>query len=266
MTRTLLALILALAWAPRVAAHQLDEYLQAARLALAKNRVGIELDLSPGVSIAPQIFAIVDSDGDGRAAPQEIERYARRVIEDLSLRVDGRSCPVTLTRAEASSWSEIQEGTGRFRVEALAEMPVLKKGRHHIEFENLHQSANAVYLVNPLKPQEDDIVIRGQRRDVLQRSIDLDVEVRSAVEPVTWLSLACAGLIALVVAGARRSTHLVENPHNRDAAERSHQHGICSTSWNTRTPAVTPASASSSSGVRTTCTWCRSSKTSTRSS
>ena len=31
-------------------------------------------------------------------------------------------------------------------------------------------------------------------------------------------------------------------------------------------PTVTPASASSSSGARTTCTWCRSSKTSTRSS
>ena len=40
----------------------------------------------------------------------------------------------------------------------------------------------------------------------------------------------------------------------------------CSTSWNTRTQTVTPVSASSSSGARTTCTWCRSSKTSTRSS
>src|SRR3954466_6655467 len=38
----------------------------------------------------------------------------------------------------------------------------------------------------------------------------------------------------------------------------------CSTSWSTRTPTGTPASASSSSSARTTCTWCRSSRMSTR--
>jgi nickel/cobalt transporter (NicO) family protein len=203
MTRTLLALVLALAWAPRVEAHQLDEYLQAARLALSMDRVAIELDLTPGVSIAPQIFAIVDSDGNGRASPQEIERYARAVIDDLSLRVDGRPYSMTLTRAEAPSWTEIQEGTGTFRVEAFAEMPGLKQGRHRLAFENRHHTADAVYLVNALKPEDNDILIHAQSRDVLQHSIDVDVEVTTAVEPATWLSLACAGLLALVVARRR---------------------------------------------------------------
>jgi hypothetical protein len=34
--------------------------------------------------------------------------------------------------------------------------------------------------------------------------------------------------------------------------------GDLSTFWNTRIPTVAPASAASSSGARTTCTWCRS--------
>ena len=203
MTRTLLALVLALAWVPRVEGPQLDEYLQAARLALLRDRVAIELDLTPGVSIAPQIFAIVDSDGNGQASPQEIERYARRVIDDLSLRVDGHQCPVTLTRAESPSWVEIQEGTGTFRVEAFAKIPVLKRGRHRIAFENQHHAVNAVYLVNALKPADDRIQIAAQKRDVLQHSIDVDVEVTTAVEPAAWLSLACAGLVVLVVARRR---------------------------------------------------------------
>ena len=39
-----------------IAAHRLDEYLQAARIAVDVDRVGVELDLTPGVAIAPSVM------------------------------------------------------------------------------------------------------------------------------------------------------------------------------------------------------------------
>ena len=65
MTRLGLAMLCAVALAPRVDAHQLDEYLQAARLDLSRDRVGVEIDLTPGMAIAPQIIALIDVDADG---------------------------------------------------------------------------------------------------------------------------------------------------------------------------------------------------------
>jgi hypothetical protein len=39
-----------------VRGHRLDEYLQAARLSLASERVALEIDLTPGIAIAPGII------------------------------------------------------------------------------------------------------------------------------------------------------------------------------------------------------------------
>jgi hypothetical protein len=203
MSRTLLALALVTGWIARAEAHQLDEYLQAARLGLSKDRIAIELDLTPGVSVAARIFAMIDADGNGRADPEEIEDYARLVLADLSLQVDDRVYPLTLTRAESPSWSETQEGMGRIRIEAFARMPVLGPGRHRVSFENVHQSRMGVYLVNALKSEGTDLLIRGQNRDVLQHSIDLDLEVTNTAAPALWLSFACVALTALVVARRR---------------------------------------------------------------
>jgi hypothetical protein len=204
VNRVVLALALVLAWAPRAEVHQLDEYLQASRLGLARGRVTIELDLTPGMSIAPQIFAMVDGDGNGQVAPEEIERYAREVIGDLQLRVDDRRLPLTLTRAESPTWDEIREGTGQIRLEALADVPSLTRGRHRIAYENAHQSANGVYLVNALAPTSREIAIHAQHRDALQHSIDLDVDVTSASDWAIWLAFACVGLMMLLAVRLRR--------------------------------------------------------------
>jgi hypothetical protein len=59
-------------------AHRLDEYLQATRLSLDLDRVGVEIDLTAGVSLAAQIFASIDTDRDGRISIAEGEAYARR--------------------------------------------------------------------------------------------------------------------------------------------------------------------------------------------
>src|SRR2546423_14184044 len=98
MTRGLLTpgvLLCVLAWPLPAESHRRDEYLQATRLAFSRDRVVVELDLTPGVSVARQVFALIDRDGDNRVSPVEIEAYGQRVLQDVSLRIDGHVSTLT---------------------------------------------------------------------------------------------------------------------------------------------------------------------------
>ena len=182
------ALALVLAASVPVDGHQLDEYLQATRLSIARNRIVVDLTLTPGVSIAPRVFAAIDRDGDGRVSPPEIQDYARRVLEDLSLTLDGRRRPLALVRSESASWDEIQQGAGTIRVLAEAEAPALAPGAHLVRYENAHESASGVYLVNALAPSDTTIDIRSQRRDRMQHFIELNVDMGGATHALSALA------------------------------------------------------------------------------
>ncbi len=66
---------------PRLDAHRLDEYLQATRLSVALDRIELEIDLTPGVSIAERIVTAIDTDRDGRFSPAESDAYAAHGVE-----------------------------------------------------------------------------------------------------------------------------------------------------------------------------------------
>ena len=193
-----LALGLLLPGSAPAEAHRLDEYLQATRLGISRDRVVVELDLTPGVLVAAQVFAMIDRDGDARVSPVEIEGYARRVLRDLSLRVDDRPYALTLTRAESPSWDDIREGEGTIHLEAFAHT-ALARGVHRIRYENRHESTSGVFLVNALKPSTDAVAIRAQRRDVRQHAIDLNVDVGTSLDAAMWLMIPVGALAALLI-------------------------------------------------------------------
>lgn len=199
MRLCLLAIGVLLASPPPAESHQLDEYLQATRLAFSRDRVVVELDLTPGVSVAPQVFAMIDRNGDGLVSPVEIEAYARRVLQDLSLRIDDHPYSLTLVRAESPSSDELREGVGTIRLEAFAEAPLAQYGRHHVVYENAHEPATGVYLVNALMPSTTDVTLGANRRDVRQRRIELDVDIATPFETASWLILTGGALAAVLM-------------------------------------------------------------------
>src|SRR4051812_1427661 len=75
-------------------AHRLDEYLQATRVAIERDRVNLDIDLTPGVSIAGQVTAWIDVNRDGEISPLESLRYGRDVLSSLALSFDGATLPV----------------------------------------------------------------------------------------------------------------------------------------------------------------------------
>src|SRR2546428_291772 len=99
---TLIASIVVLLPFPATtSAHRVDEYLQATRLSLARDRIGLEIDLTPGVNVAQMIFAVINTDHDGRISQSEGRAYANQFLKQIVLDLDGQRQSLTLIRAGA---------------------------------------------------------------------------------------------------------------------------------------------------------------------
>jgi nickel/cobalt exporter len=183
MKRLLACCLCAFAFQATAAAHVLDEYVEAAQITLAPNGARVELRLVPGVEVADRIFALIDVDGDGQISAAEEQAYARRVLQDIALEVDGRRAPLALTGVEFPSRREMNEGTGAIRLDLAAEAALSTAGEHQLSFRNDHLPELGVYLVNALVPATNEIKISRQERDPLQRVMRLNFNVTPRVTP-----------------------------------------------------------------------------------
>lgn len=193
------ALVLLLLVPSVAGAHRLDEYLQAARVAVSMDAVIVELDLTPGASIARAIAARVDRDDNGAVSPREAEAYARAVIADLDLSVNRQVAPLTLTRVEAPAISEMLDGVGTIRLTVHADVAMPAASRRAIRFTNRHASGESVYLVNALTPTDRTIVLERQTRDVEQRTMELEYTVQHGqARALGWSVLGLSLVLGLV--------------------------------------------------------------------
>ena len=190
-----------------IAAHRRDEYLQASRLAIDPARVEIVLDLTPGIAVAEQVLADVDSNHDHAISPAEATAYASRVMETIALDVDGAPLRLELGDRTFPAREAMLNGEGTMRIRASASMPELSAGVHHLHYRNTHRPDLGVYLANALVPESPRIRITGQERDVDQRALTVDYELRDA--PVSLVPGLAAGVVAaaiwLAIARARRA-------------------------------------------------------------
>jgi len=174
MKRSLAAgvtLLIALATPAR--AHQLDEYVQASKISVGKDRVTVELRLTPGVKVLSRVLAAIDPNGDGVISRDEQGAYAERVRGDLSLTLDGMRLPLRLVALGFPGIDAMKEGLGEIRLDFDAVVSAGASERR-LTFENHHQSDVAVYLANALIPEDADIRITTQRRSYEQASFTLD--------------------------------------------------------------------------------------------
>jgi len=169
------------------AAHRLDEYLQATRIAVDRDRIALEIDLTPGATIAPAIVALIDRSDDGRITPSEAEAYGTRVLTELVLLLDGRQLPLTLNAVDIPPVGDMREGMGSIRIKASAiVINAARTGRHLLYYRNDHAPNAAVYLVNALMPDAAAISIGKQRRDERQREFRVEYDVTGRHLAVTW--------------------------------------------------------------------------------
>jgi hypothetical protein len=168
---------LLLVLASNVLAHRLDEYLQATRVSVTRDRVDLSIDLTPGVTIADQVLAVIDQDRDGRVSGDECTAYAQRFLKDVRIGLDGKVLVSGLVDAAFPALHEIKEGLGVIRIRATAPLAQLSVGNHALSLTNAHLPAISVYLVNALVPKDRAIRITKQTRDELQKDYRLEFGV-----------------------------------------------------------------------------------------
>jgi hypothetical protein len=179
--RAAFALLVLLAWP--AAAHRLDEYLQASLISLARDRVQIQLDLTPGVAVFPAVLAAIDTDHDGAISEAEQSAYAAQVLRDLSLAVNGEPVRLKLVSSRFPEIGEMKEGLGVIRLEVSADLRASWAGGYRqLNFQNHHQNAIAAYLVNSLVPDDPALWITGQSRDFRQSVYRVDY-IQSSANP-----------------------------------------------------------------------------------
>jgi hypothetical protein len=167
-----------------ILAHRLDEYLQATILSVDANRLDGSMRLVPGVAVSSVVIASIDTDGDGVISAAEQNAYALNVLQDLSLSMNGRALTPHLVSSEFPSIDEIREGIGEIHIGFIADLPNGDLNRHLV-FENRHDSAIAVYLVNTLVPADKNIHLTAQARNENQSLYQLDFVQSGTVQPTT---------------------------------------------------------------------------------
>lgn len=199
--------LIVLAGSPGMAeAHRLDEYLQATRVAIDVDCVGLEIDLTPGVSVAANVLAWLDTNGDGRISSAEGEAYARQVLGAVGLAVDGRRAALALIDSRFPDVRDMAGGSGVIRIQATAHIPSTGSGRHQLAYFNGHHPEMSVYLVNTLVPADPRIQVGGQQRDPAQHRLTVDYEVTAgrAWTHASWLLASIGGVGLLAVVRRRR--------------------------------------------------------------
>ena len=187
-----------------LSAHRLDEYLQAARVNLSRARVALEMDLTPGASVADTVLTLIDRDGDGAITPLEAESYGRAVLSDLSVEVDDLPIAMTLDHVEVPAIDEMRQGVGTIEVRATGDIAG-GTGRRQLHFTNHHQPRSSVYLVNALVPTDDAVTVVSQRRDARQQDVRIDYEVSSQWPRYLYWPAVGAVVLILLYSGRRKT-------------------------------------------------------------
>ena len=184
-----------------VSAHRVDEYLQAARIAIDPDRVQFELDLTPGIALAETILADIDRNRDGSLSSEEQGAYGSLVLNALTVDIDGTPVRAELAGASFPGADEMKRGEGTVRLQLTAPLPALSSGVHHLRFRNRHHPDRSVYLANALVPASDRVSVTAQRRDANRTELTIDYTLRAAPArpPAAWL---VGGLVAATALSA----------------------------------------------------------------
>lgn len=187
--------LLCIAISTRVAAHRLDECLQAARIAVDPGRITLELDVTPGVAIVDSLVPEIDRDRDGTIDAREQQDFIRRLLGSVDLSLDGRRLELTDRTATFPDLSALRTGEGMIRVRASVAVPTQSAGVHQVAFRNRYREDVSVYLANALVPDSNRVTITAQHHSAEQRELAIDYELHAETTAVPWPWILAAALL-----------------------------------------------------------------------
>lgn len=158
-------------------AHPLDVYLQATYITVAPSEIVVELDLTPGVLVAPQALVELDPDGDQEITDAEGRAYVDTILSQVVLQVDGEPMTLSITKIEMPTYLNIQAGYGTIRVFTTATLSDGTTGAHQISYANDYAPTGSAYQVNTFVENGATITLGSQNRDEIQQRLTVDFAI-----------------------------------------------------------------------------------------
>ena len=100
-----------------VFAHRLNEYLEVTTISLSREKVMMELRLTPGVAVAKEVLKGIDLNSDNRISAAEQRAYLLTLSRDISLTLDGRITALTPVSFSFPTTNDMKKGTGDILIE-----------------------------------------------------------------------------------------------------------------------------------------------------
>jgi hydrogenase/urease accessory protein HupE len=173
MRKTFLIFWAVLLLSPAAFAHRLNEYLEATTISLSRGKVFLELRLTPGVAIVPDVLRNIDLNGDGRISGSEQAAYLAQLNGDFVLTLDGKVTTIKAVSYSFPTVENMRKGIGDIIIDYEADID--KHGSvHQLKLQNRHYNTIAVYLVNCLLPSDTTIRVVDQTRSINQSDYQLD--------------------------------------------------------------------------------------------
>ncbi len=173
-----ITLLMAVLASPRAAlAHPLDVYLQATYITVAPSEIVVELNLTPGVLVAPEVLAHLDADGDGQITDAEGRAYVDTLLRDVVLQVDEQPLALTVTKIDMPAYLNLQAGYGTIRVFTTATPAAGLTGTHQIAYANNNAPTGVAYQVNTFVDTGAAITLGKQNRDDIQQRLTVDYAI-----------------------------------------------------------------------------------------
>jgi len=219
MRATLVGALLLLCLTAPASAHRLDQYLIDTTLSVRPDRVEAEMRLTPGIAVVSTILTDIDANGDGSLADPEQLAYARRVLRDVSLSLDGKPLQPRLVSTTYPSIEEMREGVGEIVLRFDARLPRGGPSRT-LSLETHHHPEIAAYMVNALVTTDPGLRVDAQQRSPDQSTYHLDytqgVPAAGPATAASWSTLPlwmAADAIALACLGIMFWRRRRWNPH-----------------------------------------------------
>ena len=174
-----MAMVAVWALLPSLAAHRLDEYLQATVAMIEPNGIRLRINLTPGVDVADRVLAKIDRNRDAIISEREAATYAESLRRDLVVRLDQSDAGLEVAAVSFPEVDERRTGRGTIRVEFSVTSTPLVVGSHTLTVENRHLPKASVYLFNAALPKSGSVKIGRQKRSNDQHHGEIEFEVVS---------------------------------------------------------------------------------------
>ena len=176
MRKIAAALLIALALQPPAHAHEVDEYVQSALISVERDRIDVQLKMTPGAQVFSRVFASIDTNRDGTVSGAEKQAYARAVVRDLTFELNGQRATAEVVEVTVPAVDLMKDGLGE--IQLTLRVPITTPAPHRkLVLENHHQRAISAYLMNCLTPHDASLRIVSQRRSADQSRYELDFDV-----------------------------------------------------------------------------------------